>query len=228
MANEQKYFNVPIQIYKGFLVDSKSVLFNVSVYACYDLITKKGYDFKEAAHHYNINFSNLKHAENAGKKLVDTLPQSSPKVGIGLSMYWQFMNDEKTDFEKASLLAYLAIKSILQQKPYCKIDNRYFLARMDGNAKTVDTIELSHEIKKYANEYQTVKLKNELRNNWGLKTYSRFTRGFYVSFSKLITLEMLITFAEEKRISTKEKQYKQTERETYLRVMKKINNKTTM
>lgn len=226
MAKEQKYFNVPIQIYKGFLVNSKAVLFNVSVYACYEFMLSQGCDFKDAAHHYNTTFSNPKHAESAGKKLVEALPQSSPKVGIGLTMYWQFMNDEKTDFEKASLLAYLAIKSILQQKAYCKIDNRYFLSRMDGQAKTIDIIDLSPEVKKYANEYQTVKLKNELRNNWGLITYSRFTRGFYVSFS--MTLEMLITVAEKRRISTKEKQYKQTERETYLRVIERLNNNTTI
>jgi hypothetical protein len=85
--------------------------------------------------------------------------------------------------------------------------NKYWLSRMDGNPKTIkDFSELSPEIEKFSSEYQTKKIKRALRNGWGLVTYSRYCRGFYVSFK--IPLMELILEAEKRRISTKEKQYK--------------------
>jgi len=75
-------------------------------------------------------------------------------------------------------------------------------------------------IQKYANEYQTVKIKNELRS-WGLVTYSRYTRGFYVSF--ILDLNALVIAAEGKRKSTKEKQYKQHEKEVVKAVLMSLN-----
>ena len=48
------------------------------------------------------------------------------------------------------------------------------------------------------------KIKTELRDNWNLITYSRYTRGFYVSFK--LDLEQLVYEAEKRRKSTKEKQ----------------------
>ena len=139
---------------------------------------------------------------------------------IHLSIYWDYRNNEKTEFDKVCLLAFLGIKSIIQNKAYCKIDNRFLLARMDGKAKSVDFPALSKCIGKYANEYQTKKIKSALRNSWGLCTYGRYTRGFYVSFS--MNLDSLVFEAEKRRKSTKEKQHKKLENEAVKKALLKL------
>ena len=224
MAEKQKYFNVPIQLFKGFLVNSSNVLNNVVQYACYEYAVKNACNFGDAGMYYDVSFTNFKAAERNGKALYNSLPTNSPKVGLGYTLWHQYLFSDKTDFDKACLLAYLSIKSILQQKAFMKIDNDYFLSRMDGNPIKVERFDLSSEIKKYANEYQTVKLKKALRNNWGLVYYARFTRGFFIAFKDRVSLEQLIMFAETKRISTKEKQYKQVEKDTYLKVMERLKS----
>ncbi|MDP2888953.1 MAG: hypothetical protein Q8P34_08305, partial [Bacteroidota bacterium] len=104
-----------------------------------------------------------------------------------------------------------------------KTNNLYLWARMSGNSKSIkDISELSEAVKKYANEYQTVKLKTALRDSWGLVTYSRYTRGFYVSFT--LDLPALVMEAEKRRKSTKEKQYRQHEKEVVRAVLQSINN----
>ena len=221
MANNQKYFNVPILLFKGFMIDSKTVLSNVADYACYEFTEKQGCEFKDAESYYNIKFDKLKSSEINGKKLYNSIPINSPKVGLGLTMFWQFNNEDKTEFEKICLLAYLSIKSIVQSKAIYKMDNKFFLSRMDGNNNSIDEAKLSPEIKKYANEYQTVKIKRELRNNWGLVYYGRYTRGWYVSFS--MSLESLIIQAERKRKSTLEKQYKEKEKEAVRMALQQLN-----
>lgn len=212
MANDEKYFNAPIQLYAGFILNTNEVLTNVANYACFAYAIKTSCSFKDAAIFFGIRFGNSKQSEIDGKKLYDSIPVNSPTAGIGLKMYRQFQSEGKTDFEKVCLLAFLAIKSILQTKPYCKITNNYLWARMDGKPTAVkDVWQLSNQMVKYANEYQTVKIKNELRNNWGLVTYSRYTRGFYVSFS--MSLQSLVLQAERKRKSTIEKKYKAIEKD---------------
>jgi hypothetical protein len=233
MAKEQKqqYYNTPIQLYKDFLISHEESLMNVSYYACYEYSIKNSCSFKAAVEYFGITYgrntiSDLAKPQTIGKKLYEDTPSNSPKVGIGSFMFWKFMKEEPTDFEKACLLAFLALKSIIQTKPYCKIDNSYLLSRMDGRAKKAkDDFLLSPEIKKFGNEYQMVKIKNELRNNWGLIYYSRYTRGFYFSFS--MTLENLIFEAEKRRISTKNKLYKDEEKEALVRVMERLKGNTT-
>ncbi len=233
MANDttEKYFNAPIQLYNGFMVNSDECLSKVLRYACFEYTLRHECSFKDAANYFSVQFGSntdkqLKENEAGAKMIYNSLPSNSPKVGIGLKIYWQYRSEEKTDFEKVCLLAYLALKSILQKKPYCKIDNCYLLSRMDGMAKSVDDVlMLSPEIKKYGNEYQLVKIKNELRNSWGLVTYARYTRGFYVSFS--MKLEDLIFEAEKRRKSYQEKQYKESQKSALEKVLERLNGNTT-
>ncbi|MFP5041905.1 hypothetical protein [Parasediminibacterium sp. JCM 36343] len=233
MANDstERYFNAPIQLYDGFMVDSSSSLSNVSKYACYEYSLKNKCSFKEAIGYFNISYgkntqSDLANPLAIGKQLYEQAPCNSPKVGIGLKLFWQYFKQDKSDFEKACLLAFLALKSIIQNKPYCKIDNRFILSRMDGKAKSIEDIFLlSIEVRKFGNEYQLAKIKNELVLNWGLKHYSRYTRGFYVSFS--LQLEDLIFEAEKRRKSTKDKLQKEAEKKALAKALKRLNGSTT-
>jgi hypothetical protein len=80
---------------------------------------------------------------------------------------------------------------------------------------------LSSSIYKYANEYQTKKIKYQLSEYWNLITYSRYTRGFYVSFS--LSLDELVYEAEKRRKSVKEKQKRQLQNEAVKNALIRLN-----
>ncbi|ELV7523934.1 hypothetical protein QMU91_000102 [Flavobacterium psychrophilum] len=227
--SKEKYLNFPIQLLVGFMIDSKKVLYDISVYAVYEnsLKLELGTDLekiKTSASFYNMTLGSDKNTFDKGKTLYNSIPTNSPKVGLSISMFWDFYKNDKSEFDKICFLAFLSIKSILGAKSYCKTTNAYLWARMDGKTSTIiEVSELSNEIIKYANEYQTKKIKTALRNNWGLVTYARYTRGFYISFK--ITLKQLMLEAEKRRESTKEKQYKEQEKELLKEVLEQL--KTT-
>lgn len=226
--SEDKYFNVPIEIFSGFMLDHQTVLRNVADYAIYAHSLKLEFDspedkVKHAASYFNVTLGSALMTLNNGKKLNGIYQDGAPKTGISLPMFWDYFDNEKSDFEKICLLGFLAIKSILQKKSFQKLDNKYWLSRMDGRAKSVKEIsELSKEIRFYANEYQTKKIKSSLVLNWGLVTYSRYTRGFYVSYK--LSLEELIYEAEKKRISVREKEYKKMEQQALQNVLNRLKN----
>ena len=230
MKSDDKYFNVPVQLFAGFMDDSKKCLDNVFDYSVYnhsiDLTGTETERFKAACKWYAVKPGNTEQSIRNGKQLIKDTPDNSPKVGLKLSLFWDYYKTEKSDFEKLFLLGYLGIKSILKNKAYCKIDNKFWLSRMDGKTKSVSEFwELSEIMLKYSTEYQTVKIKTELRNTWGLTTYSRHTRGFYVSFS--LTLDQLVFEAEKRRKSTREKQYKEAEKEAIRKALEKLNTNTS-
>lgn len=235
--SDVKYFNFPVTLLKELFKDKDKVFNDILYIALYshslkmdaeDLYSNSEFNkFKSAAKFYGVVLNgsdqDKKNKFKRGKALFESIPVDSPKVGLNISIFWDFYKNEKSDFEIACLAAFLAIKSIIGTKPYCKTDNAYLWARMSGNSKAMkDFNELSEGVKKYANEYQTVKIKNTLRDNWKLVTYSRYTRGFYVSFT--LDLHTLILEAEKRRKSTKEKQYKQQEKDILKQVLQSLNN----
>jgi hypothetical protein len=229
--SEAKYLNFPIKLINGLFTDKDETMTNILYCGLYshslklDLGETDFDNFLSSVKFYNVSMSgtqtDIKRKFKIGQDLYNSYG-TSPMVGMNMPIFWDFYKNDKSDFEIACLAAFLGIKSILGVKPYCKITNAYLWARMNGISKAVEDVSmLSESIQKYANEYQTVKIKNELRENWGLVTYSRFTRGFYVSYT--LDLEALIFEAEKKRKSTKDKQYKQNEKETLLKVLARLN-----
>ncbi|MEL4306729.1 hypothetical protein [Joostella sp. CR20] len=228
MSGNERYFNFPIQLLNGFMGDSVGVLQRICDYAVYDHYLKldqgtKAQKLKAVERYFGMILHNSNNSYAKGEALRRSIPVNSPKVGINRNVWFDYCKNHKTDFEKISLLGFLAIKSIVQNKTYCKVTNRFWLSRMDGLIKSVSKDdELSDEIKKYANRWQLTKIKEELIISWGLVHYSRFTRGFYVSFK--LSLEDLIYQAEKKRKSTLIKQKKFEEKVALNRVLDRIKN----
>ncbi len=223
--NKPEYFNFPVTLLEDFLTNSNKVLTHILYYALYQNSLKLEFGdeldmIKSSAKFYSVKLGNVDDCLEIGEKLYDSF-KDAPKCGLNIDIFWDFYKNEKSEFEKVCLLGFLAIKSILGKKTYCKIDNKFWLSRMSGKSKSLDVSELDPKIQKYNSEYQTKKIKNELKHNWGLKTYSRYTRGFYVSFQ--LQLEDLIYHAEKRRKSTKEKQSKLEEKAILTRVLLKIN-----
>ncbi len=226
---KEKYFNFPIQLLEGFMKnDPQKILNNISDYVIYEDSLKlyEGSNLEKiisCASNYNMTLGNNEKTLVNGKELYNSLPLNSPRAGIKLSIWWDFYKNDKTEFDKICLLSFLAIKSILgRQKSYCKTTNFYLWSRMDGKVKAVNDVwDLSIEVREYANEYQTKKIKASLIHNWGLVTYSRYCRGFYVSYK--LSLEELIMEAEKRRKSTIERQHKDHEKELIKKVLDKLN-----
>ncbi len=227
VKGKARYFNFPIILLKGFLINHRDVLNNIIEYAmyvhCKSYLEKDGFEWTINVENnikklmslsesfFGVKTNDKMKTFKNGKILFQSIPDKTPMVGLNIDIFLDFYNNEKDEFEKVCLLGFLAIKSIVQNKPYCKIVNKFWLSRMEGNAKSINEIsELSIPIRKYANEYQTKKIKNELIDNWGLKHYSRYTRGFYVSF--ILSLEELVFEAENRRKSNKAKQRKLNEK----------------
>ncbi|EKT4509606.1 hypothetical protein AAIP42_001006 [Flavobacterium psychrophilum] len=228
--SKEKYLNFPIQLLSGFMIDTRKVLNDIIDYAVYQnsLKLELGTDLekiKTSASFYNMTLGNNKNTFDNGKMLYNSLPENSPKVGLSISMFWDFYKNDKSEFDKICLLAFLGIKSILGTKSYCKVTNLYLWARMDGKTNTiVEVSELSNEVRKYANRYQSENIKNELILNWHLIYYSRYTRGFYVSLK--MSLEDLIFEAEKKRKSIKENQQKQQQNEALKKALERLKTTT--
>ncbi len=233
-----RYFNFPIQLLSGFLKHSNKCLNDISNYAVYEHSLKMNNSkelerFNASAEYYRINFGNIKASLSNGKELYDSIPLKSPKAGISVinvntnekMRWWDFYENDKTEFDKMCLLGFLAFKSIVQQKAYCKTNNKLWLLRMDGKTEFNELIPLSANIKKYDNEYQTVKIKTELQLSWGLISYSYKTRGFYISFKMNKT--DLVYHAENKRKSNKIKLLKEQNKQAREQAILRIQNNTT-
>jgi hypothetical protein len=229
MSKDLRYFNFPIQLISGFMANPNKCLSDIANYAVYEHSLKMNNSkelerFEVSADYYGIKFSNTKNSLSNGKLLYNSIPTKSPKVGLSTQIYWDFYKNDKTEFDKICLLGFLALKSIVQKKACCKTNNKLWLARMDGKKTIKEFSDLSSSIAKYNNEYQTVKIKNDLRINWGLITYSRYTKGFYISFK--INLDSLVYYAENNRTSNKIKQLKASNKLALDKALLRINNTT--
>lgn len=224
-TKDQKYFNFPVELLNTLTTDHQKALNNILYYSLYEhgqrLEHGSGLErIKASAKYYNVNLNDVVFAMRSGEALFNSIPYGGPKTGINKDMFWDYYGSDRPETDLICLTAFLAIKSIIHTKPYCKVTNNYWLSRMAGLRGSVeDYKDLPPEIAKYANEYQTKKLKASLRE-WGLVTYSRYTRGFYASFK--LNIQDLVLEAEKRRKSIKEKQYKRTENEAVKAALAKL------
>lgn len=233
------YFNFPIQMVKGLMKDPFEVLSNIAKYGMYSHTLKLKHGnpvdrwFTTLAY-YNLTYEDkhkaFEEAKNVYHDFHDEHRFKNPMVGINKDILMDYLNKQSNEFEMVCLLGFLALKSIIGNKPFCKITNNFWVSRMDGRTSSINTqgkwnfSGISYELQKFCNEYQLRKIKNELQDNWGLVAYSRFTRGFYVTFK--IDKESLMLEAEKRRKSTKEKQRKLEEKIILQRVLNKLNNES--
>lgn len=225
---DARYFNFPIQLLKGFMIHPVICLDNISDYC----LVKGALDgdsgeatveaISDVCSEFGITVPDVAKVRRKGLKLLRDIPGGGPMVGLSLKVYWDFYQDEKSDFDKITLLAYLAMKSIIQNKAYQKLENKFWYSRMDGNVTSCEPDQLSTEVRFYFTEYYSKRLKQELTDNWGLKTYSRCMRGFYVSFR--LSLEDLIFEAEKRRKAMKDKQNKAEINQAYEKALKRLNS----
>ncbi|MFD2602021.1 hypothetical protein [Flavobacterium suzhouense] len=221
-----RYFNFPVALLQDFMANSQKCLNDIMYYSVYAHSARLNYGdevlrIRQSVVHYGLPVNSSELIVLNGKLLYESIPKASPMSGISTKMFYEFLTNEKKEFEKICLLGFLALKSIIGKKPYCKVDNKFWLSRMAGNSKSVDLEQLPDIIKKYSSEYMTKKIKSELKKHWGLKSYSRYTRGFYVSFD--MKFEALVNEVEMKRKGLKEKQLREAENAIVAKVLEKLH-----
>ncbi len=224
---DARYFNFPIQLLKGFMIHPVICLDNISDYSLVRYARDTSGEttvqaISDVCGEFDINPQVAAKVRQNGLKLLRGIPERSPMVGLSLKLYWEYYENEKNDFEKVTLLAYLAIKSIVQSKAYYKLENKFLYSRMDGNVTSCEPDQLSDPLRIYLTEHYSKRLRRELVDNWGLTTYSRYTRGFYVSFQ--LPLEGLIFEAEKRRKAMQEKQNKAEINQAYEKAIKRLNS----
>jgi hypothetical protein len=187
LTPKAEYLNIPVQLMANFLEDTQTAIRNIYYYSLYAHFIKieKGTSkerYRETCDW--LNFQEVNREDNLlfGKILYQRY-LNSPMTGIERLVYSEFNKCEKSDFDKACFLAYHALKSIVGNKTFQKTDNKLLWSRMDGKVKTIKEVsDLSEKVRYFAQEYQTLKIKRELQDNWGLIYYAQQTRGFYFSF----------------------------------------------
>ncbi len=194
-----EFINIPIQLLSGFMSDTRKSVRDIYFYALYAHFIKldKGSVKEKYKATCNwLNFQEVERDENLRRgKLLFERYQNSPMTGIERNLFSEYNKLDKSDFDKACFLAYHALKSIVGNKTFQKVNNKLLWSRMDGRTDTVgDLSGLSEEIVFFTQEYQTLKIKRELQENWGLVYYAQQTRGFYVSFKmplKALIMEVM-------------------------------------
>ncbi len=195
-----KFFNFPILLMQS-APNMKVFCNNVIDYCIYkhslSLEGTADTRMKAASHYFGVALGNVSRSLRDGRELYDSMPTRPAMTGINKDLLFEFYKEDKTDFEIASLIAFLAIKSILGKKSYSRITNEYLLCRMAGYNSKQDLRELPEYLTPYRKRRGLNRIKMELQRSYGLKIYARYTRGFFVSFS--LTLEELIKEVEMKR-----------------------------
>ena len=217
--SEQRFFNFPIMMLQGVLEgwkDKKDFLKDVLFYHIENHAQKledlNEYEetevqrFKRSAEYWGVKMSgNIERSHERGAELLEEFEKSKVFVGISTEIFWNFYQNEKTQFEWECLVAFLALKSILGKKTFCKSNNALLYARMSGNESVTDLHSLT------LSRFHRDKIILKLEIEWNLKYYSRYTKGFYFGIDT--TLQDLIFFAEDRRESFKAKELKKSKDE---------------
>lgn len=224
MSNKAQFYNFPICLLEGFMEDSDYCLKSILDFVTWKHNSGKLPE-KETADYLGVIYPSFKETLARGKNVENMYcGKPSPWTGLDRNVFWQFKDNHRSDFDKAVLLAFLAIKSIIGNKPWYKITNQsQIYYRMAG--KTLGKgkpLKLPKEIATFCTRYKFDQIKVELKENWGLLIYANHTRGMYVSTSDKMTLEELALVAERGKFQRRkevQRKAEQAAKEAAIRVL---------
>jgi len=223
--NNEIYFNAPVQLLEGFLIDKNKNLDDILYYALYARSLKLDYNseqerFIAAADYMNVNLINSDMVYIRGKELYNSIDTDSPMIGISRLNFWEFRDNTKSEWDCVCLLGFLALKTIIGNKEYSKTTNNLWYARMDGKVKSIENAsELSINIQKYYSEYKSRRLRKTLELEWHMPIYCQHTKGFYFTIKG--SKESIVTIAEQRKSYFREK----IRREEEKAIIKKVKSR---
>lgn len=190
--NDKKFLNIPVPMLKYLHTNSKKFfndVFDVGIFLYSKTLSGNEIKrFKDSAKFFHVILKGIDGSLMNSKRILNNLPDRYPVTGIEINMLWDYYKNEKSDFDIACLGAFLAVKSILGTKPYCKTNKALIHARMFGYSTVKELpLKLSGTEKKYQVRWHMDKILYELQENWFLKVFSDHQRGMYVSFDLSLT-----------------------------------------
>jgi hypothetical protein len=197
--------------YRGFDAEGQFTPMDEISELCTALNDKHNFNFERLAiEHYQMHLAlkslgitaSSEYILKQGKQIEKEIPAKEPMPMLSVKLLFEFRDNEKSEFDIAQLLAYMAIRSILGTKPYVKTNTKHITARMFGySSHKAKPDELNPAIKdlisKYNSRHHMSKLLLQLKLNWHVVIYSRHTRGLYVGIN--VSLDTLAMAAEKKK-----------------------------
>lgn len=230
--SKTKYYTFPVLLLKDAHGNQRGTFDKIIDYGLYQFATaisesnNQEFDdcFSESFSFFGLKNDNVESILATAITIANSIPDNPPMTSVNAKVILEYYKEAKTEFEITCLCGFAAIKSIIGRKPYTKITNEYFLARMFGFAKVEDMKScLSPMLEKYAKRYHLNRVKDELKVSWGVKLYGRNTRGFYASIS--MDYESLVFQVEKNRKSRIRQERKAEEAEAQKRVLDRLRSK---
>ncbi|RYY51428.1 MAG: hypothetical protein EOO06_00050 [Chitinophagaceae bacterium] len=184
----------PIALLRGSLRDINSCLDDIIFYNVYLLARPRqgqatdAQNFTEAARLLGISSND---PQAAYLKAQDMFVQyrTSPFAGISMELLKKYYNKPVAEFDVACLLGYIALRSILLDRPWHKTTKAEIYARMTGRT-SLPSKERSGE--RYLKRYHMDRLLRALEAGWGLHTFSHQTMGLYFGFEQTSLQELAL------------------------------------
>lgn len=205
MEVSDRFLNFPIVLLQGFLEDHKSCIVNIFRYSVFEMVYSGEARFKsidEFMFEFELPINNdfIPTIEKQGREFFDSCAgMNYPRTGIHIDTLLRF-NTERTEFDLVCLLLFLALKSIVQKKPFCNAKNPLILARMAGFPKS-DAI-IPENITFWMNcESRRRKVFAEVEKHYKVvRAYK--SRGVTFSINKLNQVELELAIMKQKDAKT--------------------------
>lgn len=122
-----------------------------------------------------------------------------PYCSMSLDVWLNYMDhaDDKTEFEIITLLAAMAIRSIVGPEQFKPIVWEYILSRMAGNIRKVDVAELPPLIQQYDQQKHRKKkdkLLKELQYYWGVQYIFKGRKPWYCTDCEMELSNLIATY----------------------------------
>lgn len=191
---EDRYLNFPISFLNGFMNGPNQCFAMILAYNIYEKVYSE-YATLDSLEDFILNTEvetyelDLEELASLGEKLYKATVKKEesecrkiPKVGISIGLFNDFFQVQKSDFDLVCLLAYLAIRSIIQKSDYRNIKNSLLLARMAGYSNIGHPIPEEVYYWMVKSRYRRTKVLDCIRDRYKMKTAFK-ARGITCSFS---------------------------------------------
>lgn len=120
--------------------------------------------------------------------LIDSESNTSGMAfySISAEMFWSFQNKDNTENDRALLMAFLSLKSLLGNREYMLTNQLALTTRMSCRTKLkVELTDIPSEVRKYISRRRRERMMNELCYIYKVAVYSFYgSHGFYVSLKR--------------------------------------------
>lgn len=155
------------------------------------------------------------------------IPDNSPMLMIPQIKLNEFLSDDaKTEFDLMTFATYLAIRSILGTKPYCRTTKEMILARAFGFRKMDELKQNTPPLfTKYSNRYWIDKLLVKVRK-WNIHIYSTSEglRGMYIGNGAEISEDYFLDIIAKEQFSKDIKTKNQSMKKRLAEKIEKLKN----